>query len=124
MGRHLLAHRPRRAKSADSEAGNEFCSSTAVLSFISASPAQEQCRSPQNIHYFSISTPAPPEMHLILSASLCVHRFQSDYFSISSASLLFPAKGKESKDAKERFLFFLSGDEEKGTGTNPSKSQK
>lgn len=88
-------------------AGNEFCSSTAVLSFTSASPAQEQCRCPQNIHYLSISTPAPPETHLILSASFCVHRFQSGYFSTSSASLLFPAKGKESKDAKERFYFFF-----------------
>jgi len=36
---------------------------------------------------------------------------------------LSAAKGKESRDAKERFLF-SSGDEEQGTGRNPSKSQK
>lgn len=91
-----------------------------VFHFCSSSPGI-----PQTSTISSSGTASPSAEQWILPASLCAHRSERGYFSTVSASLLSPAKGKERQDAKERFFFFFSsGDEAKGTGINPSGSQK
>lgn len=126
--RHLLACCPRRPESVDRETGvnSAPCNTCLAFHFCFSSPEAVQ-ESPKHLLspflYTRHSTSRSGE-HLILSASLQVHRSESSNFPQAVPPFCLLLREKRVKMQRKDFFFFSSGDAEKGTGRNPSKSQK